>query len=130
MFAQEGEDFLAPEHRGKVGGRGAALVAHRVRPGVEEHPRDFDVALERDPAERRLPLLVAEVDLRPGLQQHRHGLGAALVGGDHQEGIALGVAQVDVESLLERLGQAGGLAVAGEFGHGLGQLQRGAHESV
>ncbi len=127
MFAQKGDDVLAAEGGGEVDRGGAALVAERIGAGVQQYPRDVHVPFEGHPAERRLALLVAEVDLRAGLQQHRHGLGPALVSGDHQERVALGVAQVDVESLPQGGGEGGGLALTGEFRGGFGQQGGGAH---
>ena len=89
---QEGEDFSASCERGEISRRRTALIRHRVGAGVEEQSGDLDVALESHAAQRRLALVVAEVDRGARLQQQLHDLRPAMVTGQHQQRVALGVA--------------------------------------
>jgi hypothetical protein len=116
---QEGENLGLAGEGGEVGGRRAALVGERVGTGIEEQGGDLDVTFEGHAAQRRLSLVIAQVDRGAGIQQQLHDLGPAMVAGQHQERVALGVACIDRLAALQQGAQAGGIATTGQVSGGV-----------
>ena len=118
---EEGEDLGLTGEGREIGGGRAALVRHRVGTGVEEQGGDLDVTLEGHAAQGRLALVIAQVDRGARFQQQLHDLGSAMVTSQHQQRVALGVSRIDRQSALQQGAQAGGIAITGQVGGGVGE---------